>query len=462
MSVEPNQSMSATWTRWQGHVVNGTFLLERYIGGSDHSGVFSTKSATYHSSQAVVKLIPTTRAVAQARLPVWKEVSRLTHRHLLGLFECGSCQFDGSPYLYVVMERADQTLAHLLQHRTLTDNETREMLAPTLDALAFLHGQKLVQGQLKPSNILVVGDQLKLASDTIRRVGKITVGTSPLSVYDPPEARHGSATAGDVWALGVSLSEALAHRPPQGLDGSRKAAVLPPDLSPVFGAIVASCLSTSPQNRPSVTDLMAWAGGRAVASPPAATSTPAALVLKSDVREAAPLATARAQLAPETEPLLPVRAQLLKSRVLLTAVLGAIMVLVLGWTGVRALIAHRVPPQGAAAPTVAEVQAPAPPASAPAIPPTALHEAIPDVPQSVLRSIHGHINIGVRVIVEQDGSVFAALADRTSASKYLQRLAIDAAKEWTFPPVDTPIRRLMQIRFDFGRDGTTASARALD
>jgi hypothetical protein len=68
----------------------------------------------------------------------------------------------------------------------------------------------------------------------------------------------------------------------------------------------------------------------------------------------------------------------------------------------------------------------------------------------------------VRVIVEQDGSVFAALEDRTSASKHLQRLAIEAAKQWTFPPTDTPSRRLMQIQFDFSRDGTTASARALD
>ena len=45
------------------------------------------------------------------------------------------------------MEYADQTLAQLLLHRALTDAEAREMLLPTLDALAFLHGRNLVQGQ---------------------------------------------------------------------------------------------------------------------------------------------------------------------------------------------------------------------------------------------------------------------------------------------------------------------------
>src|SRR5580700_4413795 len=298
MSVEPSQLTSANWTKWQGHVINDKLRLGRYLGGSDHGGVFLTESAAHPSSQVAVKLVPTTRAVVQARLPVWKEVSALTHRHLLGLLECGGCRLDGSPHLYVLMEYADQTLAQLLQQRTLTDDEAREMLVPILDALAFLHGRNLVQGQLKPSNILVVGDQLKLASDTIRRVGKITVGTSPPSIYDPPEARHGSATAGDVWALGVSLSEALAHRPPPGLGASRKAAVLPPDFSPAFREIVARCLSTSPQNRPSVTEFMAWAGGRTVVSAPVATKTLAALVSEPKIPEPASLPTALPQRAP--------------------------------------------------------------------------------------------------------------------------------------------------------------------
>jgi outer membrane biosynthesis protein TonB len=87
--------------------------------------------------------------------------------------------------------------------------------------------------------------------------------------------------------------------------------------------------------------------------------------------------------------------------------------------------------------------------------PSALHEVIPDVPLSARRTIRGRIKVWVRVIVSQDGSVFAAVADRTGPSGYFQRLAIEAAKKWTFPPVDAPSRRLMQVRFEFSRDGTT-------
>jgi outer membrane biosynthesis protein TonB len=61
-------------------------------------------------------------------------------------------------------------------------------------------------------------------------------------------------------------------------------------------------------------------------------------------------------------------------------------------------------------------------------------------------------------MVDPDGSVFAAVADRSGPSGYFQRVAIEAAKKWTFPPVDTPSRRMMQVRFDFTRDGTTGRA----
>jgi outer membrane biosynthesis protein TonB len=483
MSVEASELMSEVWTRFQGHVINGAFPLGRYLGCSDHSGVFLTKSAARPLSEGAVKLVPTSRELAESQLPRWKRAGGLAHPHLLRLFEWGGCQLDGLPYLYAVMEYADQTLAQLLLHRALTEDEAREMLLPTLDALAFLHGQNLVQGELKPANILVVGDQLKLASDTIRRVSEGTMSTNTPTVYDPPEARRGSrSTAGDIWALGVTLFEALTRRPPSGLGESREAVVLPADLSPEFRDAVARCLSPSPQDRPSVTELVAWASGRSAGFAPAATVQPATLMsAEPSTPEPAPPRTAPQQVAPEPAGPAPSVPQSPKPRALLTLMLGAVVILALGWTALREFRTHRTPAPptpavqapggsllqspGASAPTAAEVRAPASAVSTTkagrsdvAMPPSALHGVTPDVPQSARRSIRGHIKVWVRVIVDQNGSVFAAVADRTGPSRYFQRLAVEAAKEWTFPPVDTPSQRLMQVRFDFSRGGTTARA----
>jgi TonB family protein len=93
--------------------------------------------------------------------------------------------------------------------------------------------------------------------------------------------------------------------------------------------------------------------------------------------------------------------------------------------------------------------------------PSALQEVIPEVPESARRTISGHVKVWVRVIVGHDGSVFAATADRIGPSKYFERLAVEAARKWKFPPIDTQSQRLMQIRFDFSRDGTTGQSVAL-
>jgi len=468
--------MSKVWTRWQGHVIHDVLHLGRCLGCSDHSGVFLTKSAALGPSEVAVKLVPTDRALAESQLPQWIRAAGIVHPHLLSLLQWGGCQLDGLPYLYVVMEYADQTLAQVLQRRALTDDEAREMLRPTLDALAFMHGQNLVHGQLKPANILVVGDQLKLASDTIRRVDEDTMSAKAATVYDPPEGRHGSSsTAGDIWALGVCLFEALTRRPASGWGERSEALALPADFSPAFRDVVARCLNPSPQNRPSVTELVAWAHGQAAGPAPDATIQPAAIVpLELTRPEPTPPRITPPPATPEAARPARSMAQSPNPRALLAAVLGAAVILALGWTGVRMVRSHRTPApppapegslsqtRGAAAPVAADVREPVsavwppkPTRSDLATSPSALHEVIPEVPESARRTISGHIKVWVQVIVDQDGSVFAATADRIGPSRYFQRLAIEAARKWTFPPIDTRSRRLIQIRFDFSRDGTT-------
>jgi TonB family protein len=87
-----------------------------------------------------------------------------------------------------------------------------------------------------------------------------------------------------------------------------------------------------------------------------------------------------------------------------------------------------------------------------------INEVIPEVPRSASRTIRGHVRVSVRVIVDSDGTVFAALSDDPGPSRYFERLALDAAKKWTFPPTDTEAQRLVLLRFDFTRENTTARA----
>jgi hypothetical protein len=46
-------------------------------------------------------------------------------------------------------------------------------------------------------------------------------------------------------------------------------------------------------------------------------------------------------------------------------------------------------------------------------------------------------------------------------SRYFERLAVEAAKKWTFTPTDAPEQRVMLVKFAFRRSGTTASFSSL-
>ena len=266
--------MSEVWSKWAGQIVDG-FPLRRLLGVSDHSGVFLTEAPAYNLSNAAVKLVPAIPTLAESQLAHWTAAAALSHRRLIRLLSTGRCQLGSLHCLYVVMEYAEQNLAHFLAQRALTDTEVREMLPATLDALAFLHSQNFVHGQLKPSNILVVGDQLKLASDTIRPAGELATSISMVSVYDPPEGRDGSfSTAGDIWALGVTLYEALTRTLPAKPDERSHGVTLPADFPPGCAVIIRECLSRRPVDRPTAASLQTWANAALQGAPaPAPLST---------------------------------------------------------------------------------------------------------------------------------------------------------------------------------------------
>ena len=323
------------WTRWEGQSVNGAFPLRRCLGSSDHSGVFLTGYAEQNLPNVALKLVPAIPTLAESQLSHWGAAAKLEHPNLIRLFETGRCQLGPSHYLYVVMDYAEQNLAQLLQHRALTEAEVREMLPLTLEALAFLHARDMVQGQLKPSNVLVVDNRLALASDTIRPADEATASIGMLSIHNPPEARDGSfSTAGDVWALGVTLCQALTQRTPLQSSERRDLVVLPPDIPPAFNDVLRRCLARNPAQRPSIVDLQEWLArgtlpaAQPVKAPAAATSAPPAVAAKVEPNYAPTRLVIRAVIdsVPPAQPAV-------ERRSVVPWILGAVAVVAVGWGG---------------------------------------------------------------------------------------------------------------------------------
>src|SRR5260370_17778286 len=106
------------------------------------------------------------------------------------------------------------------------------MLEPVLAALNSLHTNGYAHGHLTPSNIMAVGDQLELASDSIQRFG---------------ESREASAE-GDVWSLGMTLVEVLTQQKPDFEEGRYDEPLLPEMPAP-FLEIAPPSLHRTPHPR---------------------------------------------------------------------------------------------------------------------------------------------------------------------------------------------------------------------
>jgi TonB family protein len=231
----------------QGQVVDGRYPLLEFLGSTQHSSVFRTEYNEAPNQQAAIKLIPAPAGSSGAQITRWRLASRFSHPALLRIFQMGRCELDGRPMLYVIMECAEENLAEILPVRCLSPGETDAVLRPALDALGYLHGKGFVHGHLRPSNILAIGDQVKLSSDSIARIGEAADPHEPGDPYRAPETSLSAAT--DIWSLGITLVQCLTGRIPERSPEGRHAVSIPAEVPSPFSELARHCLNPVPQRR---------------------------------------------------------------------------------------------------------------------------------------------------------------------------------------------------------------------
>ena len=237
-----------------GRVIDGRFRLVHWLGGTEHSSVYLTLIAGDPPRSAAVKLVP----ADDVRGPQWAAARVLSHPHLMRLFQFGRCEFDGNELLYAVTEYAEEILSDVVAERPLTAAETREMLPSIMDALSYLHGRGLVHGALAPSNIMAVGDRLKLSVDGLQSAGEPWRRNRLIHDYDAPEiATEMMSPAMDVWSLGIVLAKALTQETPAWNWEGRGQPVVPTSVPEPFYGIARECLRVDPSRRITLANIKA-------------------------------------------------------------------------------------------------------------------------------------------------------------------------------------------------------------
>jgi TonB family protein len=476
--------MTRDWKQWEGRVVNGTFPLRQYLGGSDHSVVFLTERRGRDPQKAAIKLITVDPENTASQLARWEIAAKLSHPHLLRLFETGSCQLDSVVLLYVVMEYAEENLAQILPQRPLTAAEARDMLAPTLEALAYIHGQSLVHGRLRPSNILATQDQLKMSSDTLVRIGDPIRSGVKSSGYDAPEIASGQISpASDAWSLGMTLIEALTQRLPN-CEGMAEP-VLETVPAPFMG-VAHCCLRRDPLRRCTVADIatrLRSGSPSSTAQGPSTVRIPAAsakwpyilplaavgllgaalligpkLIGPRQETQAAPVSSSESSAArpAETSSELSPGQQIAppKSKPSPSTTETKPAARKAGKETPRTDVAGS---SAAPASVVGEASA-ATVSGRPSVQGQVLQQIMPAVSKSARDTIHGTIKVLVKVSANPSGNVERATFVSAGPSKYFARQAMQAAQQWKFVPEVSGqgAPRTWILRFAFRRSGTEA------
>lgn len=288
--------MSEQWKKWEGQTVEGKFVLGQCLASTDFSAVFLTELSNPPAQKAVLKLVAAGSPAAEVQLGLWKRASVLTHPNLLIIFDAGRCRLEDVPFIYAVLEYAEENLGEILPQRALTAEEVRDVLDPALDVLVYLHGKGLVHGHVKPSNILATHDRLKLSSDSIFPIGDRRQLLRGRDLYDAPEIQSAPVSPKeDVWSLGVTLVEALTQNPPVFSSEHSADPSVPRELPDLFLVIAKHALRRDPNQRWSVAEIAARLN-------PAPLAAAAAMASSSPVASAAQAASL-ADVSPLNVPL---------------------------------------------------------------------------------------------------------------------------------------------------------------
>jgi TonB family protein len=452
----PLMSKTETWKTWEGRVVDGRFLIRRQLGGSGHSAVFLTELPGT-AQKAAIKLVAADAAEIDRQLARLRATAKLSHPHLLRVFESGRCRLDSSSFVYVVMEYAEEDLSEILPQRALAPSEVSELLPPLLDALSYLHEKGYVHGRVKPSNVLAVGDQLKLSPDSITAIAEPSSARRRRDVYDAPETAAGIVSpAGDVWSIGVTLVAAITQNVTLAEQSDPGKPGVPETIPEPYRGIARECLHLDPKRRCLLAEIRARLQ-------PAGRSVPAAL-----------------------EPKLVPRRPTKSRKPIYALVLACIAVVLLAFsvfhsrgknsseqtTAAPEQPTSQTPPAASPTPEAAPVAPPAAPAPE-AAPPgktrtssegAVVHQVMPDLPQSAKSTIRGTIKIGVVVDVDSSGKVKAARLKSAGPSRYFAGKTLAAAQQWQFSPPQVsgePAASTWLLQFRLRRSAIEASSQRI-
>lgn len=202
-----------------GRLLDDRYRLGHQLGIGGVAEVYRALDERLHRDVAIKLFRGDVADQLQRHEEEMRTLARLDHAGLVTVFDAGTDDTTGQPYLVMqLIEGA--TLADQLRAGPLTPERTAAIGVALADALAYVHGQGLIHRDVKPANVLISADgRVHLADFGIARLVDAAHVTRTGDVLGTPAYFSPEQVAGepvgppaDVYALGLVLLECRTGR----------------------------------------------------------------------------------------------------------------------------------------------------------------------------------------------------------------------------------------------------------
>ena len=257
--VDPDEFLARLrLSQWEpGDSINERLTVERKLGSGGMGVVYLARDAELNRLVAVKICARRSEAATERMLAEAQAAAAVDDDNVIVIHDVGMTR----GLVYISMEHIEGGTFREWLAGAHSSAEVREVLRRAASGLAAAHAQGVVHRDFKPDNLLVSNDgRVRVADFGLARDLSATIeddgssetdGTGGTPGYMPPERLRGGNTtpAGDVFAFGVTLHEALAGR--RASDPSGVSRRLPRRMRQLARA----CLDGDPDRRPSMSEI---------------------------------------------------------------------------------------------------------------------------------------------------------------------------------------------------------------
>ena len=253
--------------------LSDAYEIERELSGAGMSRVFVATDRAL-GRRVVVKVLPPELTAGVNRERFRREIqvaAQLQHPHIVTLLSAGE---DDDILFYTMPFIEGESLRHSLEKGPLSVRDVVRILHDVVDALAYAHARGVIHRDIKPGNILKLGQHALVTDFGVAKALNAAMPVSGITTagmaigtpaYMAPEQLAGDPAADhriDIYAVGLLAYELLTGESP--FTGPSPQATMAaqltrdpeplyqicPDVPPPLSAIIMQCLAKEPDKRP--------------------------------------------------------------------------------------------------------------------------------------------------------------------------------------------------------------------